>query len=91
MDSSQDVVAVSEEILVPPETLPSPGGQITRQKLRPGDVVFVMKHSYQYPWKKGMVVNILKDKGVSFLVEVLSMCNRVFNIGSDCSSSTNIK
>lgn len=68
LDSNQDVVAVSEEILVPPKTLPPPGSQVTKPKLKSGDVVYVMKHSYKYPWKHGMIVNIIRDKGVSPIV-----------------------
>ncbi len=64
-NSSQDVVAVSEEILNPPCSLPAAGNPVVKAKLKPGDIVFAMKHSYKYAWKKGCIVNISQNKGVS--------------------------
>lgn len=59
------MVAVSEEVMVPPSNLPSASEPVVWAKLKPGEIVFVMKHSFRYAWKKGVVVNIFKDKGVS--------------------------
>lgn len=80
LDSSQDVVAVSEEILVPLKTLPPPGSQVTKPKLKSGDVVYVMKHSYKYPWKHGMIVNIISDKGLNEYQLKLSTNNKKTSI-----------
>ena len=53
------MVAVSEEIMEPPKTLPPPGLPLTKPELKPGDLVYVMKHSYLYPWKSGMILSVL--------------------------------
>ncbi|XP_065224566.1 histone-lysine N-methyltransferase eggless isoform X2 [Planococcus citri] len=60
---SQDVVAVSEEIMEPPPTLPPDTERIVRPALKTGDIIYAMKHNYKYPWKKGVVVDIFTEKG----------------------------
>jgi hypothetical protein len=59
------VVAVSEEVMVPPKTLPPQGLPTNKPKLKIGDTVFVMKFSYKYPWKTGQITAIIpKERGV---------------------------
>lgn len=76
-DSNLDVVAVSEEKLEPPKTLPAPGAPASKPKLKVGDEVYVMKFSYKYPWKTGVVERTVREKGVCMCLVVRINCNVV--------------
>lgn len=52
----------------PPSNLPPDTERTVRPPLKAGDIIYAMKHNFKYPWKKGVIVDIFTEKGVSKLI-----------------------
>lgn len=70
--SSQDVVAVSEEVLQPPSDLPGPNLPIKKPKLKVNDIVFAQKFPAK-PWKIARIIRISNEKGVGIFASPCSL------------------